>query len=137
MIRVAHRSTRISRRMVQRAIGHSLGLLLAAVALLSPGSASASDSTAWDLSVNTETKERYIPVELWAGAEWDGTKELKMPKVDATYRHKESYQIKGPKEWTHPATGENHTIYERINPGRRQSDAKWQLFAINEDRSGL
>ena len=67
----------------------------------------------------------------------DGTRELRMPKVDAGYRHRESYQIKGPKEWKHPVNGETHLVYERINPGRRASDAKWQLFAINEDRSGL
>ena len=114
----------------------SVLLLVATTALLDP-SAFAQDPMPWDSSVNTETKERYIPVELWSGAEWDGTRELRMPKVDAGYRHRESYQIKGPKEWKHPVTGKTYLVYERINPGRRASDAKWQLFAINDDRSGL
>ena len=26
----------------------------------------------WDNATNVETKERFIPVELWTGAEWDG-----------------------------------------------------------------
>ena len=91
---------------------------------------------AWESSTNPATKERYIPVELWAGAEWDGKKELKMPKVDGTYRHrKATYQIKGPMEWEHPTMGRKFLVYERINPGK--DGTKWQLFTINEDQNGL
>jgi len=95
------------------------------------------DLKAWDESVNPETKERYVPVELWSGAEWDGRRELKMVNVDASYRHSESYRIKGPMEWKHPVIGDMYLVYERLNPGRRAGDAKWQLFAVNQEQSGL
>ena len=94
------------------------------------------DLKVWDGSINAETKERYIPVELWAGAEWDGKKELKMQRVDATFRHlRAQYRIKGPMEWKHPVTGHTFTVYERINPGK--DGAKLQRFTINQDQSGL
>lgn len=94
------------------------GLLIIWVPSLS-ALALAFDMKAWEGSINSATKERYIPVELWAGAEWDGKKELRMPKVDGTYRHRNaSYQIKGPTEWEHPSTGRKFLVYERINPGK-------------------
>jgi hypothetical protein len=112
-------------------------LFLVWLMALAPASAFALDIIPWEDSTNPETKERYIPVELWSGAEWDGKRELKMPKVDANYRHRESYQIKGPTEWKHPVTGQTYLVYERLNPGRRAGDAKWQLFAINQEQNGL
>ena len=109
---------------------------LAGVMSLTSAPAVAADIKVWEESVNRETKERYIPVELWAGAEWDGQKELKMPQVDGTYRHrKATYQIKGPMEWQHPTMGQKFLVYERINPGK--DGVKWQLFTINQDKNGL
>jgi hypothetical protein len=115
----------------------SLPVLLAGFMASRSPLAVAADLKAWDAATNPETKERYIPVELWSGAEWDGKKELKMPKVDASYKHSESYRIKGPTEWKHPDNGQTYVVYERLNPGRRAGDAKWQLFAINQEQSGL
>jgi hypothetical protein len=113
----------------------SLAGLMAAVVTSVSAPVVALDN-AWESSTNPATKERYIPVELWAGAEWDGKKELKMPKVDGTYRHrKATYQIKGPMEWEHPTMGRKFLVYERINPGK--DGTKWQLFTINEDQNGL
>jgi hypothetical protein len=69
--------------------------------VLESTSALATDSNFWETSINLQTKERYIPVELWTGADWDGTKELKMAPVNGTYRHRTStYYIKGPTDWT-------------------------------------
>ncbi len=91
---------------------------------------------AWEGSTNPETKERYIPVELWAGAEWDGKRELNMPRVDRTLGHSRAqYQIKGPKAWKHPVTAHTFLVYERIHPG--EDGVKWQLFTINRDQTGL
>lgn len=90
----------------------------------------------WDNATNIETKERFIPVELWAGAEWNGRRELEMPKVDSNYRHnKNSFSIKGPVEWKHLATGKTFTVYERIAP--EKAGTKWQIFTINEEHTGL
>src|SRR5207249_5418595 len=44
------------------------GLLAGGLALVST-SALALDIKAWEESINPETKERYIPVELWSGTE--------------------------------------------------------------------
>lgn len=121
----------------KRRIKTMMSALLAGLIALAAAPAFALDTTAWESSITPDRKERYIPVDLWSGAEWDGNRELKMPKVDANYRHRESFQIKGPTEWKHPVLGETYLVYERLNPGRRASDAKWQLFAINQERSGL
>jgi hypothetical protein len=120
---------------VKRFLNVSLAGLLTGVVALVAASAAAFDIKAWQGSTNPETKERYIPVELWAGAEWDGKRELKMPQVDAGYVHRSRYQIRGPKEWKHAVTGETFLVYERINPGR--DGVKLQLFTINQDRTGL
>ena len=106
------------------------------VAASEPRAVAAVAENSWDGATNFETKERFIPVELWAGADWHGRRELEMPKVDANYRHnKSAYSIKGPSEWKHSATGEIHTVYERINP--QSGGPKWQIFVINEERTGL
>jgi hypothetical protein len=112
--------------------------LVAGVFALFWNSAAALDLRAWEASINSQTKERYIPVELWAGTDWDGKLELKMPSVDGTYRHRTStYYIKGPAEWKHPVTAQTSLVYERINPGRNKDDDKSQLFTINQDQTGL
>ena len=100
------------------------------------GRAIAFDLKSWEASIDPQTKGRYIPVELWAGVEWDGKRDLKMPKVDGTYRHQNAqYQIKGPQEWKHPVTGETAIVYERTNPGK--DGVKLQLFTINQEQTGL
>lgn len=97
---------------------------------------SAAVANPWDNATNVETKERFIPVELWAGVEWNGRRELEMPTVDGRYRHNYgAYSIKGPTDWKHTATGDIHAVYERIYS--EKSGTKWQLFVINEERTGL
>jgi hypothetical protein len=113
----------------------SLALLLTGLTVLAMTSVSAADIKVWEASINPQTKERYIPVELWAGAEWDGNRELKTPKADFTFRHRSQYQIKGPMEWEHPVMGQTFIVYERINPGR--DGVKLQRFTINREKNGL
>ena len=113
---------------------HRAALALALGALFSP--ALAAETNPWDGAFNAESKQRFIPVELWAGAQWNGRQELEMPNVDGHYRHNTAaYSIKGPIEWKHPATGQVRTVYERINPQR--GGPKWQIFTINDERTGL
>ena len=111
-------------------------LLIALILSLAASQFTPADADVWKASIDAQTRERYIPVELWAGAEWDGNHELKMPKVDATYRHRNAtYYIKGALEWKHPATDEVVKVYERTNPGR--DGVKLQIFAINQEQNGL
>ncbi len=108
---------------------------LAFLVAVTIGSSASAGSDIWQASINSQTKERYIPVELWAGVEWDGSKELKMPKADFTFRHRSAYQIKGPMEWEHPVMRQMFVVYERINPGR--DGVKLQRFTINQEKNGL
>jgi hypothetical protein len=108
-----------------------VGLLL--VAESSP--AAAADQSPWASSIDPASKSRFIPVELWTGAEWDGGKELKMSNAELRFGDRLNKDIKGPMEWKHPVTGETLVVYERINQER--DGIKSQLFAMNEEKTGL
>ena len=114
----------------------SYGVIGATLILLAASAASLSaDADPWRTSIDAAKKERFIPVELWSGAQWDGGRDLAMKSVDATYGYRKTvYLIKGPLEWKHPATGDIYTVYERLNPG---AGDKKQLFTINPEKSGL
>jgi hypothetical protein len=108
-----------------------LGLFL--VAGSSP--VAAADQSPWASSIDPASKARFIPVELWTGAEWDGRKELKMSNAELRFGERLNKDIKGPMEWKHPMTGETLVVYERINQER--DGIKSQLFAMNEEKTGL
>jgi hypothetical protein len=138
MNRRLHPMERKTMSVLVNRLNTSLALLLMVLTAVAATSVSPADMKAWELSINSQTKERYIPVELWAGADWDGKFELKMLPVDGTYRHRTAtYYIKGPTEWKHPVTGQTSLVYERINPGKNKDDDKSQLFTINQDQTGL
>jgi hypothetical protein len=59
----------------------ALGLLLSA-ALAEKATA---DESPWDSSIDAVSQARFIPVELWTGAEWDGKKELKMSNAETRF----------------------------------------------------
>ncbi len=93
------------------------------------------DMSHWQASIDTARKERFIPVELWNGGQWDGKRDLAMNSIDGSYSHRRTvFHIKGPMDWKHPETGETYRVYERLNPG---AGLKKQLFAINPEKSGL
>ncbi|HEY1267681.1 MAG TPA: hypothetical protein VGH16_10525 [Candidatus Binatia bacterium] len=93
------------------------------------------DETVWDKSYDAAAKERFIPVELWTGAEWDGARELKMTRAETRFGDRGQKDIKGPVEWKHPNTGETLPVYERTN--QEKSGVKVEFFAINEAKNGL
>jgi hypothetical protein len=94
-----------------------------------------SDQNPWDSSFDRDTNARFIPVELWTGTEWDGSKDLKMSKAEMRFGDRLNKDIKGPMEWKHPVTGETLMVYERTNEQR--DGVKSQLFAMNEEKTGL
>jgi hypothetical protein len=94
-----------------------------------------SDQNPWDSSIDAATKARFIPVELWTGGDWDGSKDLKMSKAEKRFGDRSNKDIKGPTEWKHPVTGETLIVYERTNEQR--DGVKSQLFAMNEEKTGL
>jgi hypothetical protein len=97
---------------------HALAALLIAV----PAAAAAQD--------------RYIPLELILGAPWSGAEALAYPA--GTFREKvaEAPSVwTGPREWTHPRTGETLRVYARARASRRsQVD---QIFAVRRDGTAI
>ena len=108
-----------------------LGILLAA----GLGAGAPVDQSPWDSSIDAVSQARFIAVELWTGAEWDGKKELKMSNAETRFGDRLNKDIKGPIEWKHPMTGATLVVYERTNQER--DGVKSQLFAMNEEKTGL
>jgi hypothetical protein len=112
-----------------------LSLLVVGLLLVAGHSPVAADQSPWASSIDPVSKARFIPVELWTGAEWDGRKELKMSNAELRFGDRLNKDIKGPMEWKHPMTGKTLVVYERINQER--DGIKSQLFAMNEEKTGL
>lgn len=79
--------------------------------------------------------ERFIPIELWAGAPFTQVKQTRLVSVNVVSGERNNRLIKGPKQWRHPHSGESLSVYERINH-KRDGD-KRQLFALNGNGTAL
>ena len=99
------------------------GTALITLSLALGGRARADDWSAWQRAYDPATRTRFIPVELWTGAPWDGTQEIRMAPapLDAGRRR----DIKGPTQWN------GIQVYERLNRD------KLQRFALRDDKTGL
>jgi hypothetical protein len=95
------------------------------------GAPYAADLSKWAGSYDPVTKSRFIPVELWTGGVWDGSRELRMNPANLSFGKRGEKRISGPIQWTHPGTGEAIQVYERGNKG------KTQLFALSSRGDGL
>jgi hypothetical protein len=116
----------ITGRLTERVLGASLALIVLLV-----GVSSGADSPRWAAANTPEGGVRFIPVELWTGAEWDGSHVIRMSKADRSFGKRGDKNITGPFEWIRPTTGEKLLVYERINRDKRQ------LFTITNDNTGL
>ena len=99
--------------------------LLIALCLVLADPARAEDWSAWQRAYDPATRTRFIPVELWTGAPWDGTQEIRMAPAALDFGRGGDKSIKGPTIWN------GIQAYERLNRD------KLQLFAIRDDRTGL
>jgi len=103
--------------------------IVVTLALLAVAPARASEPTVWDRAFDAATGVRFIPVELWTGADWDGSHEIRMRQAELQFgKHK---RLSGPSSWSPPDGGEPILVYERVNLGKRQ------LFALAPDGTGL
>ena len=75
--------------------------------------------------------ERFIPLELFTGAEIRSDNEIKFTKANLVFGDKKRKKIIGPEDWEHPNTGEKIKVYKRTRKG--QSGLKTQLFTITND----
>ena len=89
----------------------------------------------WAESYDAATKTRFIPVELWTGADWDGAKVVKAGKADLTFGKRGEKSITGPEPYVRPGTNEQILVYRRENRGRE--GVKVQLFTISSNRDGI
>jgi hypothetical protein len=103
----------------------ALRLLQFVLCLVLAGAARAEDWSAWQRAFDPATRTRYIPVELWTGASWDGTQEIRMAPAALAFGQRGDKSIKGPVAWN------GMQVYER------QNRDKLQRFAIRDDRTGL
>ena len=104
-------------------------LLAAALLLVLPATAALAD--AWDDAYERAAGRRFIPLELWSGAPWDGTREIAARPAALVFGDRGQKSIRGPVPFTRPGTGESLLVYERINGG------KTQLFAITGSGNGI
>ena len=104
----------------------ALQLLLAALCLALAGAARADDWSAWQRAYDPATRTRFIPVELWSGAPWDGKQEIRMAPAALDFGERGDKYIKGPLVWN------GIEVYERLS---RQDVL--QRFALLDDRTGL
>lgn len=103
----------------------ALQLLPVALCLVLAGAARAEDWTAWQRAYDPATHTRFIPVELWIGAPWDGTQRIHMAPAALEFGQRGDKSIKGPTTWN------GIQVYERLNRD------KLQRFAIRDDQTGL
>jgi len=103
----------------------TLQLPLILLCLVFAGRAHADDWSAWQRAYDPAARTRFIPVELWTGAPWDGTQEIRMTTAKLTFGRRGEKTIKGPMTWS------GTEVYERRDEG------KLQRFALRDDRTGL
>ena len=102
-----------------------LKLVIVALCLGPAGAARADDWSAWQRAYDPATRTRFIPVELWTGAPWDGTQEIRMAPAALDFGRRGDKSIRGPTTWN------GFQVYERL------SGDKLQRFAIRDDQTGL
>lgn len=103
----------------------AVSLLLILLCLTFAGVVRAEDWSAWQRAYDPATRTRFIPVELWTGAPWDGRQEIRMAPAALEGGQRGDKSVKGPTTWN------GLEVYERLNRG------KLQLFALRDDQTGL
>jgi len=103
--------------------------------------ARAADDAVWAGSYDASTQTRYIPLELILGADWDGKREITLPKGRYTQTWGGSWWY-GPVDWTHRDTGEKLLVYERTRVGvsqrmavRKGGDAIGRVYDSRGDKT--
>jgi hypothetical protein len=108
---------------------HSV-IMVCALTLIS-SAARAELDVAWTAAYDTTTHARFIPVELWTGAAWDGHREITATPAHLSFGREARKSIDGPIEWTRASNGQKLMVYERVNGGKKQ------LFAISSRGDGI
>ena len=120
---------------------------LLSVSIFSCATFAKEEKDVWNKAYNSSTKQRFIPVELFTGAKWDGKHELTLKEVSTSAcasfsgRPCDNYDITGPFktetnntkiEWA----GNEVSYYRRTFSTRRMGKVE-SFFTINNSRDGL
>ncbi|NMP30038.1 hypothetical protein HII17_00565 [Thalassotalea sp. M1531] len=116
--------------------------------ILFSSSAFAGDGkTVWDNAYNSKTKQRYIPVELFTGAKWDGEHQLTFKEVStiacasSSGKRCDKYYVTGPfkteKNDTKIEWASNEIPYYLRTFSTRRMGKVESFFTINNSRDGL
>lgn len=107
----------------------------------------AEEKNPWDQAYNSTTKERFIPVELFTGAKWDGKHELVLKEVSTTAcvsangRQCNNFYLTGPFKTesndTNIEWAGNEVPYYRRTFDNRYTGPVESFFTINASRDGL
>jgi hypothetical protein len=89
------------------------------------------DADVWADSYDRTAGVRFIPVELWTGGAWDGSRVIAAKEADLRFGDRGQKSIAGPRPFVRPGTGETVSVYERVNGG------KSQLFTITTRGDGI
>jgi hypothetical protein len=115
--------------MLQKDGSVNRALLLALIVLVAQASHAGEKSTVWDSAYDPATRKRFIPVELWTGGEWDGSRVLAMKPAHLKFGgHKE---ITGPFDYKIKGTDDIVKVYKRTNR------SKIQYFTFSSRGDGL
>ena len=109
--------------------------------------ATAEEKSPWDSAYNSETKERFIPVELFTGGTWDGKHELVLKEASTTAcassdgKRCDKYYITGPFKTTGNETkiewaGDEISYYRRTFSIRSRGEVE-SHFTISASQDGL
>ena len=131
---------------MQKNLKHSSAFLLC-LSFFGHAGVVAEDKNPWDQAYNSETKERFIPVELFTGAEWDGKHELTLKEVSTTAcasadgKWCDNYHITGPFKTESNDTkiewADNEISYYRRTFSIQSRGKVESFFTINASRDGL
>jgi len=88
-----------------------------------------------NLSTNHTADSRFIPVELWASANWSGLEDVSFSRLDTTSGKNGNRTVSGPITWRNPYTGKSYGVYEQVKT--KKYGLKRQLFTLNEKGTAL
>ena len=81
-----------------------------------------------------EPTSRFLPLQLIIGGDWDGQHTITYPSGRFGELVQGGSIWVGPKQWTHPKTGEVLTVYDRSRGGRNSAE---QIFAVRKDQTAI
>ena len=89
----------------------------------------------WDSAYDEARGRRFIPLQLVIGGDWNGERTISYPS--GTFHELVEYGSTwtGPRQWTHPKTGEVLAVYDRSRVGRGSRTE--QVFAVRRDRTAI